>query len=171
MSAGLICTLLTGCPGGGNGSDRDGLPVKLTVEGRVTKVHDSDSIHITPPGRKRVIVRLAAIDAPEINQDHGIASRNYLRGMIMNRQVTARCNKVDKYKRQICVVLKDGQDINLEMLKAGKAWYYEKFKKEQSRRNRRAYQKAAKTAARQRPGLWAEATAIPPWEFRARTRN
>ena len=164
---GLICIFPFGC----FGPDSNGLNVKLVVKGTVTKVHDGDSIHITPVGKKRVIIRLAAIDAPEVRQSHGIASRNYLRELIMNRQVTAQCNKVDNYKRQICVVLKDIQDINLEMLEAGNAWYYEKFKKEQSSRNQRKYQKAVKAARKKKLGLWADNTAIAPWDFRALARN
>ncbi len=169
LLAALICTFLGGCFD--RGSDSNGLEVNLVISGTVTKVHDGDSVHITPLGKKRVIVRLAAIDAPEVQQNHGIASRNYLRSMIMSKQVTARCNKVDKYKRQICVVLKDDQDINLEMLKTGKAWYYEKFSKEQNRRDQRVYRQAAKNAVRKKLGIWAEETAIPPWEFRAIGRN
>jgi len=167
LFTGMICSFVSGC----FSDNHNGLAVNLIVDGTVTKVHDGDSVHITPPGKKRVIIRLAAIDAPEIKQDHGIASRDYLRSMIMNKQVTARCNKVDKYNRQICVVLKNNQDINLEMLTAGNAWYYEKYKKEQSSSDQRSYEKAEKNAKRKKIGIWAEDTAIPPWDFRALARN
>ena len=60
-------------------------PITDTFTGAVTKVHDGDSIHITPKGEKRVIIRLAGIDAPEIKQPFGIASRDRLRSMILNR--------------------------------------------------------------------------------------
>ena len=162
---GLIFTLLAGC------TDNNGLQVKLTVTGKVTKVHDGDSVHITPRGKKRTIVRLAAIDAPEVEQIYGIDSRNHLRSMIMNQQVTAHCNKTDKYKRNICVVLKDNQDINLEMLKTGNAWYYEKYRKEQNRKDQRIYRKAEKNARKKKLGIWTGTTAIPPWEFRELARN
>jgi len=162
LVAGLF---LTGCFGGG------GLPVKNVFDGRVTKVHDGDSIHVTPPGKKRVVIRLAAIDAPEIKQSHGIQSRDYLRRMVLNKQVTARCNKVDKYQRQVCVVLKDGTDTNLEMLKAGGAWYYERFKDEQTNTDQRAYRSAAATAQKRQLGLWQNPAAIAPWEYRAQNKN
>jgi len=166
---GLVCTLPGGCID--IGSDSNGLAVNLVISGKVTKVHDGDSVHITPPGKKRVIVRLAAIDAPEVKQNHGIVSRDYLRQKILNRQVTAHCNKVDKYRRQICVIRQNNQDINLEMLKTGKAWYYEKYSKEQNRSDQRAYRKASKNAKKNKLGIWADDTAIPPWEFRAHSRN
>ncbi len=162
---GMTLILLAGC------TDNNGLKVNLIVSGEVTKVHDGDSIHITPQGKRRTIVRLAAIDAPEINQTHGVDSRNHLRSMILQKQVTAHCNKVDKYKRQICVVLKDNRDVNLEMLKTGNAWYYEKFREEQNRKDQRIYRKAEENARKKRRGIWIEATAIPPWEFRDLARN
>lgn len=154
----MLCSV-TGCYSGG--------PVNHIVSGVVTKVHDGDSIHITPSGEKRVVIRLAAIDAPEIKQTHGIQSRDHLRRLILSKQVTAKCNKLDKYQRQVCVVIHDGKDINLKMLEAGQAWYYESFKNEQSRSDQIAYRKAARSANKNKLGLWQDTKAIPPWEYRA----
>lgn len=146
---------------------QSGLPVNKELNGRVTKVHDGDSVHITPGGSKRVIVRLAAIDAPEIRQAHGIKSRDYLRGLILNRDVTAYCNKLDKYQRQICKVTYRGTDINVEMLKGGHAWYYQRYRKEQTRGDQRKYKKAESLAQKAKLGLWKNTQAVAPWEFRS----
>lgn len=159
----LTSSIIYGC--------NSGKPVTTVVTGTVTKVHDGDSIHITPNGKQHLVVRLAAIDAPELKQTHGIHSRDYLRSIILNKLVTARCNKLDKYKRQICVVLINGQDTNLKMLESGQAWYYDKFKEEQTRRDQRIYRKVACAAKNKRLGLWHNASAIPPWEFRASNRQ
>jgi len=105
---------------GDSGSDS---PSKATHTGLVTKVHDGDSIHITPPGQKRVVIRLAGIDAPELKQAYGIASRDKLRSMILNQTASARCYKKDRYQRNVCVVYFDGDDMNLEMVRAGFAWH------------------------------------------------
>ena len=99
-------------------------PITDTFTGTVTKVHDGDSIHITPKGEKRVIIRLAGIDAPEIKQPFGIASRDKLRSMILNRRAEAKCHKTDRYQRQICVVYFNGDDVNLQMVRSGMAWHY-----------------------------------------------
>ncbi len=144
-----------------------GKPVTHTFDGRVTKVHDGDSIHLTPSGEKRVIIRLAAIDAPEIDQAGGVRSRDHLRQLIMRQQVSASCNKLDKYKRQVCVITHNNEDVNLTMLKSGNAWYYERFREEQSRTDQNSYSKAAESARKNRLGLWQNPGAIPPWEFRA----
>lgn len=168
VSATLLITLgsISGC--------QNGLPVNQVITGEVTKVHDGDSIHITPDGRDRVIIRLAAIDAPEITQDHGIQSRDYLRGLILNQPAKAHCNKKDRYSRQVCRVTTasdDEVDINLEMLKAGKAWYFTRFKDEQSRSLQRSYRKAETSARRKHLGLWRSGSSIPPWEFRSQANN
>ena len=149
---------------------QSGLPVKTVITGTVTKVHDGDSIHVTPTGKKRVVVRLAAIDAPEIKQEHGMQSRDYLRSMVMNREVTVRCNKVDKYRREICVVLLEDRDINLAMLTAGQAWYYSKYKNEQPVSHRRSYKKAESQARKKEIGLW-QSEPVPPWTFRALAKS
>ena len=96
-------------------------PITDTFTGTVTKVHDGDSIHITQEGEKRVIIRLAGIDAPEIKQPFGIASRDKLRSMVLNRTANAKCHKTDRYQRQVCVVYFDGENVNLQMVRAGMA--------------------------------------------------
>jgi endonuclease YncB( thermonuclease family) len=145
-------------------------PIKEdTIVGAVTKVHDGDSIHITPAGAKRVVIRLAGIDAPEIAQAFGIASRDKLRSMILNRQARARCHKQDKYQRQVCVVTTVGADINLQMVQAGMAWHYKQYESEQSFSERRQYSAAQKNAQRNKLGLWAQ-DSMAPWEFRQANR-
>lgn len=158
----ILCTLLLqACKGG--------LPVNSVISGTVTKVHDGDSIHITPTGGKRVVIRLAAIDAPEISQEHGTVSRDYLRSLLMSKSATAHCNKQDKYGRQVCVVVRDGRDINVEMLSAGQAWYYSRFKDEQTISNRRVYKRAETSAKKKKLGLWLSEP-VPPWVFRSSTK-
>lgn len=133
--------------------------------GTVTKVHDGDSIHITPEGEKRVIIRLAGIDAPELKQPFGIASRDKLRSMILNRPAEAKCHKIDRYRRQVCVVYFNGEDVNLQMVRAGMAWHYKEYHKEQSRWQRWEYSRAENKARNGGFGLWGRES-IAPWEFR-----
>jgi len=156
----------------------DNPPITDTFIGTVTKVHDGDSIHITPKGKKRVIIRLAGIDAPEIKQPFGIASRDKLRSMILNRPAEAKCHKTDRYKRQVCVVYFNGDDVNLQMVRAGMAWHYKEYlvragmawhykeyQSEQSRRQRWGYSRAESKARSGGLGLWG-GESIEPWDFR-----
>ena len=136
-----------------------------TFTGTVTKVHDGDSIHITPADEKRVVIRLAGIDAPELKQPHGIASRDTLRSLILNRPAQAKCHKTDRYRRQVCVVYFNGEDINLQMVKAGMAWHYKDYQNEQSRKQQRQYSRAERNARKHQYGLW-RGESIEPWVFR-----
>jgi endonuclease YncB( thermonuclease family) len=120
---------------------------------------------ITPQGEKRVIIRLAGIDAPELKQPFGIASRDKLRSMILNRRAKAKCHKIDRYKRQVCVVYFNGDDINLQMVRAGMAWHYKRYQNEQSRRNRWRYALTEKIARIEETGLWS-GESVEPWVYR-----
>lgn len=145
-------------------------PDTTTIAGTVTKVHDGDSIHITPPGKKRIIVRLAGIDAPELEQPFGLESRNMLRSLILRRKAEATCHKRDRYQRRVCVVLNDGSDVNLQMISSGLAWHYKQYEKEQSRKRRKAYSRAERNARSSQLGLWSEDN-VEPWVFRNAARR
>ena len=155
----ILALLLTAC----SSTPKTGT---VTHTGQVTKVHDGDSIHITPPGQKRIIIRLAGIDAPEIKQPGGIASRDKLRSMILNRTASARCHKKDRYRRSVCVVYFNGKDMNLAMVRAGLAWHYKQYQNEQTRLQRWQYSRGEQQARRSGRGLWADDNRMPPWKYR-----
>lgn len=142
-------------------------PGSNTVTGPVTKIHDGDSIHITPPGQKRVIIRFSAIDAPELKQAAGIASRDQLRSLLTGKTAQARCHKKDKYQRNVCSVHLGQMNIGLKMIETGHAWHYTQYQNEQSPRNRKQYQRAEAKARKSRTGLWSANTPIAPWDFRS----
>lgn len=137
-----------------------------TIEGRVVGVSDGDTITVLDSIKKQHKVRLQGIDAPEAKQAFGQASKRHLSNLVFNREVTAECGKTDKYKRQVCVVIVNGQDANLAQVKAGMAWWYRAYAKEQLPEHRALYQAAEIDAQRQRIGLWRDAEPMPPWVWR-----
>jgi endonuclease YncB( thermonuclease family) len=137
-----------------------------TIEGRVVGVHDGDTITVLDSTKTQHKIRLAGIDAPESKQAFGQASKQHLSDLVFNRDVTIDCGKTDKYRREVCVVLVDGQDANLAQVKAGMAWWYRKYQKEQTAAQRSSYEVAEVAAKAGRVGLWSEAEAVPPWEWR-----
>ena len=69
----------------------------------------------------------------------------------------------DKYRRTIGdVVLADGRILNQELVKAGLAWWYEKYSKDLVLRD---LQEEARIAKR---GLWVYTDPVAPWEWRHR---
>ncbi|HSD42262.1 MAG TPA: thermonuclease family protein [Burkholderiales bacterium] len=51
---------------------------------------------------------------------------------MFDKPVAAHCHKRDRYGREICKVMRDGTDVNLEQRHAGMAWWYREYAKEQT---------------------------------------
>lgn len=143
-----------------------GVAVATTTSGRVVGVSDGDTITVLAAGNKRLKVRLAGIDAPEKKQPFGQRSKANLALMVFGREVDLDCGKRDRYKRELCVVLHDDVDVNLEQVRAGLAWWYRQYAREQSPARREAYARAEQEAQEGRLGLWRDEDPVPPWEWR-----
>ena len=136
------------------------------LTGRVVSVHDGDTVHILDAGKVRHKIRLAGIDAPELHQAYGRVSQRYLSAAIRGKNVVVRWAKYDRYGRVVGVILLDGQDTNLDLVRAGLAWHYKRYESEQSPAERVTYANAEAEAQAARLGLWQDAKPIPPWEYR-----
>jgi endonuclease YncB( thermonuclease family) len=137
-----------------------------TIEGRVVGIADGDTITVLDGARTQHKVRLAGIDAPEKAQAFGAKSKASLARMVFSQNVTLDCRKFDRYRRELCVVFADGQDVNLEQIRGGMAWWYQKYQREQTPAERTAYEQAQLSAQAHRLGLWADENPTPPWDFR-----
>ena len=72
------------------------------------------------------------------------------------------------YNREVCMIKKSGQDINLEMVQEGYAWAYGQYLK---RPYASDYIDAERNARDKRLGLWKDSNPMPPWEFRKMQRR
>ena len=91
--------------------------------GIVTWVVDGDTLRIKPlTGGKPLSVRIRGIDAPEICQSGGNASRDALSGRVMGRTVRVSGKARDAYSRLVAEVSVDGQDVAHWMVVQGYAW-------------------------------------------------
>jgi len=93
-----------------------------TIEGRVVGISDGDTITVLDSSKKQHKIRLAGIDAPEKKQPFGQASKVHLSDLVFGKNVVLDCGKTDRYKREICIVMINGQDANLAQVRAGLAW-------------------------------------------------
>lgn len=137
-----------------------------TLRGKVIGVSDGDTITVLDANNQQHKIRLAGIDAPEKSQAFGSRSKQHLSDLIFGKTVIVDWNKTDKYGRTIGKVIANSQDANLSQVKAGLAWHYKDYAKEQSTIDRNEYANAEITARTQRLGLWFDAKPIPPWDFR-----
>ena len=128
---------------------------------KVVGVHDGDTITGLDDSKTQFKIRLDAIDAPELGQPFGQASKKALSEKVFGKDVVVIAKTKDKYGRTVGHVMIDGRDVNLEMLEEGMAWHYEKY--DHNKRLREAEQSAR--AANK--GLWTDGDAVPPWDWRA----
>jgi endonuclease YncB( thermonuclease family) len=134
--------------------------------GRVINVHDGDTLTVLVD-HQQIRVRLDSIDAPELGQPFGRASKQSLSKLCMARQARVEERGKDRYGRTIGRVFCGTVDANTEQVRKGMAWVFVKY----TRKGSPLYQ--LQTEARlQRIGLWADQQRpISPWEWRARTRR
>ena len=137
-----------------------------TIRGKVVGVSDGDTITVLDVARVQHKIRLMGIDAPEKAQAFGQRSKEHLSNLVFAKQVTVKSDKVDKYGRTVGKVIVDGKDANLEQIRAGLAWHYKEYQKEQSQVDRVAYASAEAMAKGQKFGLWVDQKPMPPWEWR-----
>ena len=140
------------------------------LTGRVVAIADGDTITVLDAANQPHKIRLAGIDAPEKMQPYGQRAKQHLGSLVFNRQVTVEWDKTDRYRRIVGKVLVNGSDANLEQLRAGMAWWYEKYRKEQSAADQRRYYEIEQHARQQKVGLWQDPNPTPPWDWRHRTR-
>ena len=153
---------------GGSAVDGSAVPDEV-IDGEVIEVYDGDTVTLLVKGTngidKKYKVRFYGIDAPEADQEFGIASRDALREKILGQSVRVTVVSVDRYGRSIGQVYFGGRHINLEMVAEGNAWYYDDYA---------AYEydfaRAEKDARSRRIGLWQSSAPQEPWLFRKEKR-
>ncbi len=128
--------------------------------GQVVAVHDGDTITVKIEGHAEK-VRLVGIDAPEIDderqdyRDAAYAARNYARSRLGGETVTLesepRQGDRDRYGRLLrYVILKDGTNINEDLVRKGYAHVYDRFEFTMKPR----FKEAEAEAKRERRGVW-----------------
>ena len=134
--------------------------------GKVVGVSDGDTITVLDSTKTQHKIRLSGIDAAEKAQPFGQRSKEHLSDSVFGKQVVVDSNKTDKYGRTVGKVMVAGKDANLEQIKAGLAWHYKEYAKEQSVIDRTTYAAAEGAARSARVGLWQDKAPAPPWEWR-----
>lgn len=130
------------------------------TKAKVTYVIDGDTFHVLIDGKKEKI-RMFGIDAPESKQEWGLEAKESLNKLISNKEVLLDIKSKDMYGRLLATVFIGKQNINLEMIATGNAWYYEYYDK-----NNTDSQNAMENAKKKKLGLWSKPNPKNPFEFR-----
>jgi endonuclease YncB( thermonuclease family) len=140
-------------------------------DGRVVGIQDGDTVTVLDSARLQHRVRIAGIDAPEKAQAFGTTAKENLARLAFGKQAEVRCNKRDRYGREVCSVYVGALDVGLEQVRGGYAWWFREYAREQSPEDRKSYAAAESEARAARRGLWRDAGPIAPWDWRRQARG
>jgi len=129
------------------------------LTGKVVAIADGDTFTILV-NKQQIKIRLHGIDCPEKGQDFSQVAKDFISDYVFDKVVTVRTKSKDRYRRTIGIVTVDGKNVNEKLLEAGLAWHFKKYDKNP------AWAKLEETARKNKRGLWAHASPIPPWEWR-----
>lgn len=138
----------------------------LAWPGVVISVHDGDTLRVRNEQGRVIIIRLWGVDAPEINQPYGRASRNFLRDIAQGKRVEViKAQEENSYRRFVGIVslASSGASLQEELLKNGLAWVYDYHCNKDVCK---IWRKLQQEARRDRRGLWADPAPINPYRWR-----
>ena len=134
------------------------------LEMTVIRVADGDTLEARDSAGALHRIRLAEIDAPELDQPHGRAARSALDDLVDGQRVTVEQVDQDRYGRIVGRVRAGDLEVNSTLVERGHAWVYRKYNR------RKVLEKLEIEAKRARKGLWAAKSRVPPWDWRKGVR-
>lgn len=132
--------------------------------GKCVAVSDGDTIKVMHLGKAERI-RLYGIDCPERKQPFGTKAKWFASDLVFRRVVEVKPTATDRYGRTIAWVYVNNKCLNEELLRAGLAWHYKQYSKDE----RLAI--LENKAKENRTDIWSDPHSIPPWEWRRLKRN
>ncbi|WP_353655872.1 thermonuclease family protein [Robiginitalea aurantiaca] len=109
--------------------------------------------------------QLASIDCPQRKQPFSAVATKFISDAIFSRQVSVVVDSKDRYGRSIGWVYYDDKCLNEELLKAGLAWHFRRYSKDEK------LQALEDEARANKVGLWQDSKPIPPWDWRRGVRE
>ena len=130
---------------------------------RAVVVSDGDTLWVEPEdGGGQRKLRLQGIDAPEICQSGGVAAREALHALVMQRRLVVQVKYGDDNGRGLAHIEADGQDVAEAMVRQGQAWSY------RWRRSLGPYAQQEAQARQAGRGVFAQPGSELPRDFRLR---
>jgi len=124
---------------------------------KVVDVIDGDTVVAIDEFGQKLIINLLDVDAPEITQPFGKDSKQALKNVTFNKNITF--NTTSKSKGETFATLTDekGLNINKALVEYGYAWNCSTDKE---------YSEASERAKKDKKGLWEDSSQMAPWDFR-----
>ncbi len=107
-------------------------------------------------------IRIYGVDSPDEGQNFYEEAKQYLKGLIGEKEVEVESLTKDNLGYQVSNVrTEDGEDISEVLVKEGYAWWDEENAKDAI-----TLKKLCAEAIRQKKGLWAYSSPLAPWDYR-----
>ncbi|KJR43269.1 nuclease [Candidatus Magnetoovum chiemensis] len=139
------------------------------IRATVSDVINGDTIIITDRDGKNIKCRLYGIEAPKLgsnkmdSQPFSFNAKIYLSSLLLNKDVSVFLSAVKQDKENLCIIKKDGLEINMDMVIGGYAWaarYY------MTNPYVSKYINLERRARRFKRGLWKQDSPVPPWQYK-----
>ena len=98
-----------------------------TITARVVGVHNGDTITALTDDKRQLKVRLHGIDALELGQPFGQASKRALSDLVFGKQVTLHTTGTDRYKRTLARVTVGDIEVEAQMIVTGPTGHYSRY--------------------------------------------
>ena len=142
-------------------SNRSSSLMMNIISPKLLDVIDGDTIIISFFKRERK-VKLYGIDSPELPQRYGDQAKETLSMLLSGNDLEIMIYDIDKYGRNIGVVLANGSNINKILVSNGSAWVNNEYCNKSFCDDWRAIEQEAKKGKK---GLWKNPNPKPPWEW------
>ena len=133
-------------------------PADETMEAKVKRVIDGDSILVVDSNDTEFEAQLEGIDAPEMKQEFGKESLEALTKMLKDQKVKLTWKST--YDRLLAQVYVADKHVNIEMLRSGMAWHFKRYNKSEE------LAKIELEAKQAKKGLWSKESPVAPWDYR-----
>jgi micrococcal nuclease len=90
----------------------------------IESVYDGDSLRVSCLKKP---LRLACIDAPELNQPHGAESRDYLNALVAGKELEIVTRGNAGFGRTATIIYVDNVNLQERLLSLGMVWYYPQY--------------------------------------------
>lgn len=142
--------------------------IAATLQVKVTEVHSGNTLVVSNTSRA-MKVRLKGIAPPEPGQPFSDVAREHLKELVVNKAVALDYTNLSDGYFEAKLTL-NGIDVGSQMLRDGVAWYDQKNVHGLTPAERELYASCEQAARAEKRGLWSDASAVAPWDFRAGKR-
>ena len=145
------------------------VPLALAWQGVVDQVMDGDTLKVRHESGKVYNVQLYGVKTPWLSQPGGKEAKEASRKLVEGKSVNIQVVNVNPNGTTVGVVaINDQYSLQAFLVGSGMAWVYDGHCELKMCTQWNAMEKQARTAER---GLWKEENPVPPWKWRAGSKN